>query len=56
METRATGGLTISRYGPAPSWGLHGIDVELVIGNLVDLVGQQAKAFLGGRGENSPPR
>ena len=42
--------------GPAPSWGLHGIDVELVIGNLLDLVGQQAKAFLGSRGENSPPR
>jgi hypothetical protein len=28
-----------------PQWGLHLIDVNLAIGNLVDLVGQQAKAY-----------
>jgi hypothetical protein len=27
------------------NWGLHLIDVNLAIGNLVDIVGQQAKAF-----------
>ena len=27
-------------------WGLHLIDVNLAIGNLVDIVGQQSKAFL----------
>ena len=27
------------------NWGLHLVDVELAIGNLVDLVGQQAKAY-----------
>jgi pimeloyl-ACP methyl ester carboxylesterase len=28
------------------SWGLHLIDVNLAMGNLVDIVGQQAKAYL----------
>jgi len=27
-------------------WGLHLIDVQMAMGNLVDIVGQQAKAFL----------
>ena len=27
------------------NWGLHLIDVNLAMGNLVDLVGQQAKVF-----------
>jgi len=31
-----------------PEWGLHLVDVNLAMGNLVDLVGQQAKAFLAG--------
>ncbi|MGQ9427576.1 DUF3089 domain-containing protein [Gilvimarinus sp. F26214L] len=28
-----------------PSWGLHLIDMSLVMGNLVDIVGQQAEAY-----------
>jgi hypothetical protein len=28
------------------SWGLHLIDVNLAMGNLVDVVGQQARAYL----------
>jgi len=28
------------------SWGLHLIDVNLAMGNLVDSVGQQARAYL----------
>ena len=28
------------------NWGLHLIDVNLSIGNLLDIVGQQAKAYL----------
>ncbi|PWU11617.1 MAG: lysophospholipase [Terriglobia bacterium] len=32
-----------------PNWGLHLVDVNLAIGNLVDIVGQQAKAYLAGR-------
>ena len=31
---------------PNPSWGLHLIDVHAAIGNLVDIVGRQAKAYL----------
>src|SRR6516225_7208990 len=30
---------------PNPSWGLHLIDVNLTIGNLLDIVGQQARAY-----------
>ena len=30
---------------PVPSWGLHLIDVALSMGNLVDIVGKQARAF-----------
>ncbi|MGI8756401.1 MAG: DUF3089 domain-containing protein [Acidimicrobiales bacterium] len=28
-----------------PQWGLHLVDVNLVMGNIVDLVGEQAKAY-----------
>jgi hypothetical protein len=31
---------------PNASWGLHLIDVHAAMGNLVDIVGQQAKAYL----------
>ena len=31
---------------PNASWGLHLIDVHAAIGDLVDLVGKQAKAYL----------
>lgn len=32
-----------------PDWGLHLIDVQVAMGNLVDIVGQQAKAYLAKR-------
>ena len=32
-----------------PSWGLHLIDVHAAMGNLVDIVGKQAKAFVAKR-------
>ena len=28
------------------NWGLHMIDVQVAMGNLVDIVGQQSKAYL----------
>jgi hypothetical protein len=31
---------------PNPSWGLHLIDVSAAMGNLVEIVGKQARAFL----------
>jgi DUF3089 family protein len=30
---------------PQPNWGMHLVDVNLAIGNLVEIVGNQAKAF-----------
>ena len=30
-------------------WGLHLIDVNLAIGNLIDIVGEQSRAFLASR-------
>jgi hypothetical protein len=36
---------------PQADWGLHLIDVNVAIGNLVDVVGSQAKAWLGQRGK-----
>jgi len=30
-------------------WGLHLIDVNVAMGNLVDIVGQQTKAYLAGK-------
>jgi DUF3089 family protein len=35
---------------PNASWGLHLVDVNLAIGNLVDIVGAQAKAFASKKG------
>ncbi|MFA5910019.1 MAG: DUF3089 domain-containing protein [Vicinamibacterales bacterium] len=37
------------RAKPLADWGLHLVDVNLAIGNLLDLVGQQTKAYLARR-------
>lgn len=37
------------RAKPLADWGLHLVDVNLSIGNLIDLVGQQTKAYLARR-------
>ena len=39
-------GDVISGGKVVPSWGLHLIDVHAAMGNLVDIVGKQAKAYL----------
>jgi hypothetical protein len=31
---------------PQPDWGLHLVDVNIAMGNLVDIVGSQTKAWL----------
>lgn len=36
---------------PQADWGLHLVDVNLAMGNLVDIVGSQAKAWLAHRGK-----
>jgi hypothetical protein len=33
----------------APNWGLHLVDMNIAMGNLVDIAGQQAKAYLSKR-------
>jgi hypothetical protein len=38
--------LGLQRYSPAPPWGLHPIDISLVQGNMIDLIGSQTKAWL----------
>ena len=30
-----------------PDWGLHLIDFSVAMGNLIDIVGQQSKAYRG---------
>ena len=40
-----TAGDVMAGGKPVPSWGLHLIDVHAAMGNLVDIVGKQAKAF-----------
>jgi hypothetical protein len=34
---------------PNPSWGLHLIDVHVAMGDLVDIVGAQARAYASSR-------
>jgi hypothetical protein len=38
----------------AANWGLHLVDINIAIGNLLDIVGQQAKAWLQEEGAKGP--
>lgn len=54
-DRRAPDVLLLLRYvDRKPGWGLHDEDVNLALGNLVDIVGTQAKAWMARRG--SPDR
>lgn len=44
-RTHDIGGDLVVDGMPLPDWGLHLIDVNLALGNLVDIVGQQAKFY-----------
>ena len=44
-RTDEIGGDVVTSGKVVPGWGLHLIDVHLAIGNLVDIVGKQAKAY-----------
>ena len=37
------------RAKPLADWGLHLVDVNLAMGNLLDLVGQQTRTYLARR-------
>jgi Protein of unknown function (DUF3089) len=40
------GGAPIPKPSPDPTWGLHLTDANIALGNLTDLVGEQAAAFV----------
>ena len=40
-----TGDLTVGNQ-VIPSWGLHLVDVNLALGNLIDIVEKQTKAWI----------
>jgi len=42
--------------GVQEKWGLHLVDVNLAMGNLLDVVGQQSKAWLAKAAKAAPPR
>jgi hypothetical protein len=39
-------GVVMQRYSPAPAWGVHPLDISLVQGNIIDLIGSQSTAWL----------
>jgi len=48
-RTDSIGGDVGGSANPQPDWGLHLVDVNLAMGNLIDIVGSQAKSWLGQR-------
>jgi hypothetical protein len=50
-RTDAIGGDVGGNANPQADWGLHLVDVNLAMGNLVDIVGEQAKTWLGQHGK-----
>jgi hypothetical protein len=48
-RTDSIGGDVGGSANPQADWGLHLMDVNLAMGNLVDIVGSQAKAWLAQR-------
>jgi hypothetical protein len=36
----------LQRYSPSPEWGVHPLDISLVQGNMLDLIGRQSDAWL----------
>ena len=39
-------GVVLQRYSPAPAWGVHPLDISLVQGNMLDLIGSETAAWL----------
>jgi hypothetical protein len=40
-------GVVLQKFSPSPVWGEHPLDISLVQGNMIDLIGSQTKAWLG---------
>lgn len=47
LQVTPIGGAPALQASPSPAWGLHRFDGTLPLGNLVDLVGRQARAYAG---------
>jgi hypothetical protein len=45
LEVTPLAGAPTPRPSPDPTWGLHLTDANIALGNLVELVGEQARAF-----------
>jgi hypothetical protein len=39
-------GVVLQKFSPSPVWGEHPLDISLVQGNMIDLIGGQTKAWL----------
>jgi hypothetical protein len=39
-------GVVLAKFSPMPAWGEHPLDISLVQGNMVDLIGSQSAAWL----------
>ena len=39
-------GIVMQRFSPMPAWGEHPLDISLVQGNMIDLIGSQSAAWL----------
>jgi pimeloyl-ACP methyl ester carboxylesterase len=46
LEIVARAGAPTPKPSPDPTWGLHLTDANIALGNLVELVGEQARAFV----------
>lgn len=42
-------GVALQKYSPLPAWGEHPLDISLVQGNMIDLIGSQSAAWLAHR-------
>ena len=45
LQISALGGAQVATPSPDPTWGLHLLDANLELGDLLTLVGRQAAAF-----------
>jgi len=45
LQVTSVPGAQVAKASPTPAWGLHLMDVNIALGNLVDLVGSEATAY-----------
>jgi hypothetical protein len=45
LNVTPLGGAPVLKPSPSPTWGLHLEDANIALGNLVDLVASEAKAY-----------